>query len=240
MSGGIADRRQRLYANYATTHSGKKTGLDEARLFARDILPHLPQGRRGEHVVIDVGCGQGRLIEQLLSHGYTLARGIDISPEQIELARAAGVANVECGDYKQLLERRAGACTAVVATDFLEHFSKDEILPIFDQVKTALVSGGVFIVRSPNATSPFFGNYQYGDFTHEVTFTPRSFAQLAAAAGFSRTEAFACPPMVHGCKSAVRAAIWSVGSSLLRVALAAETGRTNHIVTQNFVGVATT
>ena len=146
---------------------------------------------------------------------------------------------MECGDYRALLAREPGGLTAVIATDFLEHFAKERGVPIFDEVRKALAPGGVFIVRSPNATSPFFGNYQFSDFTHDSVFTPRSFAQLAANAGYAKCEAFPCVPAVHGLKSAVRAGVSRVVSAGLRLALAVETGVSNHIVTQNFIGVAT-
>lgn len=238
MSDPTDERRRRLYERYADTHAGLKSPGDESRTFERDIFPHLPPGDRELHLVVDIGCGQGRLVEQLIAHGYTAAQGIDISPQQVELAHAAGIRNVECGDYRETLVRYRGELGAVIATDFLEHFTKDEVLSIFDDIHRGLAPGGVFVVRSPNATSPFFGNYQFGDFTHEVTFTPRSFAQIAATAGFQRTRVFACTPYAHGVKSAVRVAIWRAVSSALKLALAAETGATGHIVTQNFIGVA--
>lgn len=238
MSDPIAERRHRLYEAYVATHAGLKSPDSERYAFERDILPHLPPSDRGQHLVVDIGCGQGRLVEQLLMHGYVAARGIDISPQQVELAHAAGVHSVECGDYREMLGTYRGELAAVVATDFLEHFAKDEVLSVFDDVRHALAPGGVFVARSPNATSPFFGNYQFSDFTHEVAFTPRSFAQLAATAGFRRTHAFACPPIAHGVKSHVRSLLWRAVSSALKLALAAETGTTGHIVTQNFIGVA--
>ena len=97
---------------------------------------------------------------------------------------------------------------------------------------------GRFIVRSPNATSPFGGNYQYGYFTHETYLTPSSFGQLSRYAGFSAVSTHPCPPIVHGLKSAGRSAVFAVGSAAMRLMLTAETGARHHIVTQNFVGVA--
>lgn len=231
--------KARLYERYATTHAGRKDFSSERLLFRREVQPHLPAGPVETQVIVDLGCGQGRLVEQLVEHGYRSAWGVDISPEQVEIAQAAGIANVECGDYRELLGRFSGDVAAVVATDFLEHFPKGDVLTVFDEVRKALTPGGVFIVRSPNGTSPFFGNYQFSDITHETVLTPRSFSQLASTAGFSRSTAHPCAPIAHGAKSAARAMIWRGAAGLMRLALAAETGETDHIVTQNFVGVAT-
>jgi len=230
-------RRTRMYSNYVSTHAALKSQDGEARLYLRDVQPHLPQSGNRRVLVIDLGCGQGHLVRQLSEHGYEGA-GVDISPEQIALAHRAGVSGVQCGDYRDILDKNSGNVSAVTATDFLEHFNKDEVLEVFDRARAALAPGGVFIARCPNGASPFFGNYQYGDFTHETVLTPQSFAQLSRNAGFGEVRSFSCPPVVHGAKSAARRAAWWAASCLLRAALIAETGATDHIVTQNFVGVA--
>lgn len=236
---GIEGRRNRLYERYAGTHSGRKHAGFEAVSFRSHILPHLPSGDPVTQAVVDIGCGQGDLVRQLQVHGYAKGRGVDISPEQVEIAHSLGNCDVECGDYRAVLGSYSGRLSAAIATDFLEHLTKDEVLVLFDTVRAALRPGGVFIVRSPNGISPFFGNYQYSDFTHETVFTPRSFSQVAINAGFGRVESFPVNPIRHDLKSAARCAVWSAASAVLRVVLAAETGRRDHLVTQNFVGVAT-
>lgn len=232
-------RRERLYENYATTHAGRKDRANEALVFRRQIQPRLPRPQAAGQLVVDIGCGQGRLVEQLVAHGYPAARGVDISPEQVGIAHRSGVPGIVCGDFRDLLDRARGTLSAVLATDFLEHFGKDEILEIFDHVHGALEPGGVFIVRSPNATSPFFGNYQFGDFTHETALTPHSFSQISATSGFARAESFSCPPLSTGVKGAVRTAVWGSMAAAIRLVLAVETGKRDHVVTQNFIGVAT-
>ena len=97
--GAVADdMRARLYDAYSSTHAGVASEAGGALVFRRDILPHLPNSR--DVAVVDLGCGQGQLVKQLILHGYTNAQGIDISPEQVELAHAARVAQVELGDYR--------------------------------------------------------------------------------------------------------------------------------------------
>ena len=105
--------------------------------------------------------------------------------------------------------------------------------------RRALVPGGVFVARVPNAVSPFGGHIRYGDFTHESWYTARSVRQLAAAAGFGSVTVLPCPPIAHGLVSAARAALWQPISALCKIALAAETGvLRGHIVTQNLTFVA--
>lgn len=230
----MADYRDRLYEAYATTHAGTSGELASRLSFRRDILPHLPPNTNAR--IVDLGCGQGQLVRQLLLHGYANARGIDISTEQVDLAHAAGIHQVEHADFKAAFD--GSSLDVVTATDFFEHLTRSEILEALDHVFEALKPSGVLIMRVPNAVSPFGGNYRYGDMTHETFFTARSVRQLAAAASFESAQCMQCAPPVHGLASFIRLAIWRCVSGAMKIILAAETGQLRgHLVTQNIVGV---
>jgi len=228
--------RRRLYEAYASQHAGRSSGSAASLVYRQDIRPVLPPSNAGP--VVDIGCGQGELVRLMLADGYG-AEGIDISPEQVALGHAAGVPQVHKGDYREFLAERHGALAAVVATDLLEHMTKEEVLETFDLVASALTPNGVFIARVPNAVSPFGGHIRHGDFTHESWFTERSIRHLAAAAGFASITVAPCPPIAHGVKSAARVMVWKAFSGMWKMALAAETGvARGHIVTQNLMFVA--
>jgi 2-polyprenyl-3-methyl-5-hydroxy-6-metoxy-1,4-benzoquinol methylase len=235
----VGDRtalRNRLYEAYASEHAGCGAGEAAALIYRRDIRPALPPCHAGS--VIDIGCGQGELVRLLLADGYD-AEGVDVSPEQVALAQAAGLGCVREGDYRDILRHRTGRVAAVTATDLLEHLTKCEVLDTLDRVAAALVPGGVFVARVPNAVSPFGGHIRYGDFTHESSYTSRSVRQLVAATGFDSVTVLPCPPIAHGLVSALRVAAWKPISAFYQLALAAETGALRgHIVTQNLTFVA--
>jgi SAM-dependent methyltransferase len=229
-------RRDRLYATYASHHAGSANTAAAGLIYRRDIRPALPPPSVGP--VLDIGCGQGELVRLMLADGYDAA-GVDVSPEQVALARAAGVANVRAGDFCAFLAEHPGQLGAVTATDVLEHLTKDEVLAAFDQVANALAADGVFVARVPNAVSPFGGHIRYGDFTHESWFTAASVRQLAATAGLSVITIRPSPPIAHGLASAARVVVWKMVSGLCKTALAAETGVVRgHIVTQNLTFTA--
>jgi 2-polyprenyl-3-methyl-5-hydroxy-6-metoxy-1,4-benzoquinol methylase len=235
-TGDLTALRGRLYESYATQHSGAGSAIATGLIYRRDIRPLLPPPAGGP--VVDIGCGSGELVRCLLSDGYEAA-GIDVSPEQVALARAAGFECVQLGDYRETLTERPGELAAVTATDLLEHLTKAEALATFDAVASALRPGGRFVARVPNAVSPFGGHIRYGDFTHETWYTARSVRQLAAAAGLELVKVVGCPPPTHGAVSAVRAALWKPVSGLFKLALAVETGTVRgHIVTQNLTFLA--
>jgi 2-polyprenyl-3-methyl-5-hydroxy-6-metoxy-1,4-benzoquinol methylase len=227
--------RDRLYESYASTHAGCGSATATRLAYHRDIRPHLAPGGR----VLDIGCGQGELVRCLAADGFD-AWGVDVSPEQVSIAHAAGLDRIALGDFHSYLGAARG-WDAVVATDVLEHLLRDEIVATFDEVRQALRPGGVFVARVPNAVSPTGGHIMFGDLTHETWFTGRSVAQLARVAGFASVEVFACPPPVHGAASAVRALVWKPISGLVKLALAAETGTLRgHVITQNLAFVART
>ncbi|KLL11939.1 class I SAM-dependent methyltransferase [Protofrankia coriariae] len=233
----ITNLRDRMYGQYATTHAGIRAPTADDLVFRQEIRAHLPADRDID--VIDIGCGQGAIVRQLLDAGYHRARGVDISPEQVELARQAGLGHaVDVGDATSAL-RAARGVDAVIATDLFEHLTKPEVLAVWDAVHAGLREGGVLIARVPNAVSPFGGNYQHGDFTHETAFTARSARQVARTVGFTHVEILPCEPIVHGARSALRWAVWRALSGSLSVALAAETGvLRGHLFTQNILVVA--
>lgn len=235
---GEDEVRAKLYRAYATQHAGLCDGGAASLVYRRDIRPLLPAPQAGP--VLDIGCGQGGLVRLLRADGY-LAEGVDISPEQVALARSAGLGQVVHGDYRDLLHRRRGELAAVLAIDLLEHLTKAEVLETFELVERALGPDGVFAARVPNSASPFAGHIRYGDFTHECSFAPRSVRQLAAAAGFESVAVLACPPVVHGPMSAARAVLWKGISAVLLLALTAETGQVGgHVVTANLMFAAKT
>jgi SAM-dependent methyltransferase len=230
------DLRSRLYEAYATQHAGCGGGEAAALVYRRDIRPLLPPPAAGP--VVDLGCGRGELVRLMQLDGYD-AEGIDISPEQVALARAAGVDRIRQGDFRAILAAHPAHYAAITATDLLEHFTKPEVLRTFDDVSAALAPGGVFVGRVPNAVSPLGGHIRDGDFTHQTSFTARSIHQLATAVGFGSVQSRSSPPVAHGLASAARVAVWQAVSACYRIALAAETGMLRgHIVTLNLTFAA--
>src|SRR5262249_34240553 len=135
-----------------------------------------------EAEIVDVACGTGFAVHALRQAGYQRVRGIDLSPEQVEIARGRGLP-VERGDLFPYLERHARAVDAIVALDILGHLRRDGVLRFFDLCREALRPGGRLIAKTANANSLLGPRFRYLDFTHEIIFTERSLRAAFLAGG---------------------------------------------------------
>jgi 2-polyprenyl-3-methyl-5-hydroxy-6-metoxy-1,4-benzoquinol methylase len=172
--------------------------------------------------------------------GYRHVEGIDVSGEQVDSARARGLAVVQA-DALAFLASKPGIYDVICAIDVIEHFEKPQVLRLLELIAQSLNPGGALVAQVPNGESPFVGRYRYGDFTHGTAFTSRSVRQIAANTGFAAVEAYASEPVPHGARSTVRWAAWKAIAAILKGMLLAETGvARGHIVTQNLVFIART
>ena len=86
---------ERLYEAYASQHARCGDGEAAALIYRRDIRSALPQPIAGP--VLDIGYRQRHLVTLMLADGYD-ATGIDVSPKQVALARAAGMDRIRQGN----------------------------------------------------------------------------------------------------------------------------------------------
>ena len=64
------------------------------------------------------------------------------------------------------------------------------------------------MLKTLNANNPFSMSLRYGDFTHEVAFTPKSLDGVMRQCQFTQIAMREMGPFVHGVRSAVRTLIW--------------------------------
>lgn len=242
---GSQDYRSVIYAAYVSMRPRADwvTGSEWsdptwARAAYSRVKGWLPADRAAP--VLDMGCGAGGLLCLLSELGYTDLTGVDLSAEQLQLARRrCPHATLLQGDVRAVLASNAERFGLVVGFDVIEHFRKQEILPLFNLAVKALRPGGRIIVQTPNADSPWMGSVAYGDFTHEWFFTPTSLSDLWRLVGLAGFEARPSRPYVHGVASLGRAVLWRAIEMLLAVWSLAETGsRGSGIYSRVFVATA--
>ena len=119
-------------ARYGSTHGVHFIPRDPAWYRARSqffdhrtraFLPADPGA-----AILDLACGAGEFLCYLRSRGYTAARGIDLSGEQLALARGMGLQNVTQEDALAHLRAHPRAYDFILASHIVEHLPKDEVV----------------------------------------------------------------------------------------------------------------
>jgi 2-polyprenyl-3-methyl-5-hydroxy-6-metoxy-1,4-benzoquinol methylase len=224
---GVADYRTRIYEGYASRGGGPAARFDAAaadrwgRIYERYLQGWLPADRHAR--ILDVACGGGRLLHFLKARGYARLDGVDVSPEQVALARQV-VPEVAQATAQAFLAERRGAYDLVLGLDIVEHLRKDELFDFLDALRGALRPGGRLVLQTPNGQSPWAGAVRYGDLTHETCFTPDALRWVLAQAGFAQVETRAAGPRALSPGSALRTVAWRAIAAGLRLWDVAETG----------------
>ncbi len=90
--------------------------------------------------ILDVGCGNGRMLEILSEKGYK-AKGIDLSEEMVQIARQKGV-DATCQNISEIKDKYdAVVCIA----DVLNYMDIKSLKIFLENIKNVLKKGGIFI-----------------------------------------------------------------------------------------------
>ena len=220
------ESRHRLYARYRETQAGpelsRETHISDYAgraygLYFQSLLPRDKASR-----FLDLGCGRGDFLAFLRSEGYESLAGVEFSADQVEYAKQTGISTIIQKDIQEFLSSCTELYDCVIAIDVLEHFDTHEAMSIMASIYRILSPGGRFIMRAPNAGSPFFGSIRYGDLTHETAFTRSSVVQLFRNIGFNTFGVSDTGPRIQNTKTAIRWMIWHVMLLPIRLFSAAE------------------
>lgn len=237
------NHRQQYYARYvsAAPEAAREQAWSYAQYAAwcdEHLLPWLA-GEPRDARILEIGCGDGTLLAYLRDNGFTEVRGVDVSDEQVALARRRSL-DVRAGDAMSALAEHDHELGGVIAVDVLEHFTKSEVDQLLARVAHALAPGGFLLVRTPNGEGLFAGHVIHGDLTHCTTFTPRSLAQALRLAGFG-SIAFREALFVRGSvRGRARMLAWVIIRGVANAIRVVQTGRMQAIWSENLLCLART
>jgi len=121
--------------------------------------------------ILDVGCGDGRLLSLLAGRTDAALTGIDNSEKAIALARALNPnGNFIAGDIDGVNEKHG----CVSCLDVLEHIADEEVTGFLDRLGGLVQPGGRLIIGVPSVNRPFSSKH-YRHYTEQTLL-----AQLAA------------------------------------------------------------
>ncbi len=147
-----------------------------------DVLPSNKDSK-----ILVLGCGIGHEVYALNKMNYKNVIGIDISDEQIEIAKSRKLNCIKVDAFK-FLNINKEKYDVIIAFNFIEHFNLEKILELLTLCYKRLNKGGVIILSTPNASNPLAIHHIYGDLTHKIAFTETSIRQLLIAAGFRKIK----------------------------------------------------
>jgi 2-polyprenyl-3-methyl-5-hydroxy-6-metoxy-1,4-benzoquinol methylase len=235
----MKDFRSKFYRKY---HSAFKSHLSdynndviktEWRWYDYKYLPLLKKYAR-DASILEVGCGRGIMLDYLKNQGFINIIGIDISEEQISIAKSKNL-NVQVSDVFQYFNDKKEKYDIIIALDFIEHFSKDEIIELFESFYNHLNLEGCLIIHTPNGQAFLSHRMIYGDLTHMMVFSPYSLQQILKLVGFKELYFFEKDPDPKNIKGIIRLVLWKIVKSFYNILMLIETGRTEKILTQNFI-----
>jgi 2-polyprenyl-3-methyl-5-hydroxy-6-metoxy-1,4-benzoquinol methylase len=236
------DFRKELYHKYNSTYKAHISDFDPKSIlkmwkwFDYKYLPLISSYPK-DSAILELGCGRGYMMEYLQNNGFSNLKGIDISEEQIKIAKRKEL-EVEVTDVMEYLNKCKEKYRVIIALDFIEHFNKEELMRLFEGILENIDDGGIFIIHTPNGQGIFSSNLIYGDLTHLTIFTPNSMKQILGVVGFNNITIYEAGPVPKNFSGIIRLLIWKmtkVGHNCIRLF---ETGSTEKILTQNFIAVA--
>ena len=189
--------------------------------------------------ILDFGCGNGVLLYFLKNAGYFNIKGVDISEEQIAVARSLNLEEVQMCDGIEFLKSTDESFDYIFLFDVLEHFSKLDSAEVLELVHSSLKESGKLILHVPNAEGVFGMSIRFGDLTHEECFTKSSISQLLKTCGFSSITLFEEKPIIHGIYSFLRRIIYELLTLPIRLLYLAETGSMDILLSRNILILST-
>lgn len=174
--------REKVSSKYYSVHGKFLGGLIGSRqrwfnnLCEASYAKHMPTT---EGKILEIGCGEGYILKCLQSKGCSNIEGVDLSPEDVEIAkRYIGMDSIYCADAMEYLLNKKGVYGRIIGKDILEHVEKNRLDEFLNIVKNALKPGGKVIFQVPNIYWIMAQHERYMDLAHEVGFTRESFGEL--------------------------------------------------------------
>ncbi|GBD88589.1 cyclopropane-fatty-acyl-phospholipid synthase [bacterium BMS3Abin03] len=236
------DFREELYRRYSSTFKEHISEFDEKNVaititkYRYQYLPILKEFNKDVRI-LELGCGRGIFLEFLINNGYKNVFGIDVSKEQIDIAKAQNL-NVEEISVLEYLKNNNEKFDLIFAIDLIEHFYKDELIPLFEGIYNNLKNGGAFVFHTPNGLGINANRIIYCDLTHLTIFAPNSAIQILKLVGFNKIKFYETEPYAKNLNGALRLILWKTVKLFFNGIRLIETGGTEKILTQNFICVA--
>ena len=232
--------RQALYSRYLSTFKNDGTWERKRAIIhnwcEKNLQPFLEKLSKQSRI-LELGCGEGQVLDFLNKQGFSSVEGVDTSEEQVMAAERYGL-EVYHSDVFDFLQASQQAYDLVLAIDFVEHFTRQELFQLLYGIKEILNKGGHLILRTPNGQGIFAGQIIYGDLTHMTILTPQSLRQILRFTGFEIVSIKESIFSTKGLKRKIRYMLWNLLKIGLNMMRRISSGKSQDIWAENFVCIA--
>jgi len=154
---------------------------DALRVAYADLADRLT----GHPPVIEIGCGQGAVLE-LLAERNVPATGVELDGELARLCQSKGLPVEERDGLDYLQVQVDGSVGAIVLLQVIEHLSHQQVADLFLLAHQKLRPGGLLAIETVNPQSLYvYARAFFLDPTHSTPVHPSYLEFLALEAGFS-------------------------------------------------------
>jgi len=114
--------------------------------------------------ILDIGCGYGDKIDELMSLGFTNVSGVEINKTLVGMAcdKGLNVVAVDSFDMEQNKERY----DVLVMSHIIEHFQYQDLIQFMESYLGCLKQDGLLLIATPLMNPSF-----YDDFDHVKPYT---------------------------------------------------------------------
>lgn len=146
---------------------------------AGQMQPYLRWVRPNDRI-LDIGCGDGRVLRFLLQHGHK-ADGVDLNAELIAMCRADGLP-VEQRDARETVSSCAERYGVFSMLDFIEHIPMETAVEILRAI--AARPGARVWIQTPNLDSLMGFKFWFHMPTHVLALHPWVLRRMLDRLGF--------------------------------------------------------
>ena len=177
---------QQIYEKYVDFKNYQTPVLSAKHIQQFNFDFWIPSDCSSLDTVLELGCGTGQFLHYLKHKNVQEFLGIDQDPNLKEFIPKEVANNFKIQKIEEFLKEKSWQkyFSKIVLFDVLEHFSYSEGEDLLKAIKPLLTDNGKVILKTPNMSSPWGGQYQFGDLTHLAAYTPSSIRQLAILAGY--------------------------------------------------------
>lgn len=128
-----------------------------------DAMNYFASYLKPKGIVLDLGCAVGIAISILKEKGFDVS-GIEISPKMVEYARKRNPnTDIILGDFSKT--DFPSKFDGVLAFAFIHLYPKQEVVRIFEKIKSILKPGGIALLTSTESSESKEGWHEKSDFS---------------------------------------------------------------------------